>query len=108
MKKQIRHLSIHQTSKVIAAMHAAMLAVLFILPTALGYIFHGYVVLGILCLLIVPWIVWLFIYIGYVIACWFYNLVVPWTGGIEFEMEDAQTPAQKVEIEEKHNLDETR
>jgi hypothetical protein len=88
MRKQIVHISVHQTSKVIAAMHAAMISVLFILPTVLGHLFHGKIVPALLILLLVPFFIWLFMYIGYVIACWFYNLVAPWTGGIEIEVKD--------------------
>jgi len=93
MKKQIIHLSVHQTSKVIAAMHAAMIAVLFILPTALGYWFQGHVVWGVLILIFLPLFIWLMMYIGYVIACWFYNLVIPWTGGIELDVIDMPEPS---------------
>lgn len=88
MRKQVIHISVHQTSKVIAAMHAAMISVLFVLPTVLGHLFHGKIVSGFLILIFVPFFIWLFMYIGYVIACWFYNLVAPWTGGIEIEVKD--------------------
>jgi len=88
MRKQIVHISIHQTSKVIAAMHAAMVTVLFILPTVLGRLFHGKIISSIVILIIFPFFIWLLMYIGYVIACWFYNLVVPWMGGIEIEVKD--------------------
>lgn len=96
MKKQIIHLSVHQTSKVIAAMHTAMIAILFIFPMALGYWFQGQTMLGLLIFVLLPLITWLMMYIGYVIACWFYNLVVPWTGGIELEVMDVIEPQQPV------------
>jgi fatty acid desaturase len=86
MKKQIVHISVHQTSKVVAAMRAAMTAALFVFPLSLGYWFQGHVVFGVILLLFIPVIFWLLLYIGYVIACWFYNLVIPWTGGIEVEV----------------------
>ena len=44
MRKQIVHISVHQTSKVIAAMHAVMISVLFVLPTVLGHLFHNQVI----------------------------------------------------------------
>lgn len=110
MRKQIIHISVHQTSKVIAAMHAAMLSVLFILPTVIGHLFHGKIVSGLLILIFVPLLIWLFMYIGYVIACWFYNLVVPLTGGIEIELKDINTQtkihlqkAQEVEVVSKQS-----
>jgi hypothetical protein len=88
MRKQIVHISIHQTSKVIAAMHAVMIAVIFVLPTFLGHLFNGQVIMAFAILIFIPLLLWLLMYIGYVIACWFYNLVVPWTGGIEFNLVD--------------------
>lgn len=88
MKKQITHISVHQTSKVISAMHTAMLSVLFVLPTVLGHLFNGMILAGILILIFAPFLLWLLMYIGYVIACWFYNAVIPWTGGIEIDVKD--------------------
>jgi hypothetical protein len=95
MRKQIVHISIHQTSKVIAAMHAAMISVLFVLPVVLGHWFHGEIAVGFLIFIFIPLFIWLFLYIGYVIACWFYNLVVPCTGGIEFDMIDISVPQKQ-------------
>lgn len=98
MKKQIVHISIHQTSKVIAAMHAVMVTVIFVLPTFLGHLFNGQVIMAFAILIFIPLLLWLLMYIGYVIACWFYNLVVPWTGGIEFNLVDldAQPYSERV------------
>jgi len=90
-KKQIVHISIHQTCKVIAAMHAAMITALFILPSVIGYWYNGQVTLGFIMLILLPLFMWVLLYIGYVVACWFYNLVVPWTGGIEVEVAKIET-----------------
>lgn len=92
MKKQIVHISVHQTSKIIAAMHAAMITVLFILPTVVGHWLHGQLFTGILILILLPLFIWLLMYIGYAIACLFYNLVIPWIGGIEIEIADVKVP----------------
>lgn len=86
MKRQVVHISVHQTSKVISAMHTAMITVLFILPSLFGYFVHGQILTGLSFIVLLPLFLWLLMYIGYVIACWFYNLVVPWTGGIELEV----------------------
>lgn len=88
MKKQVVHLSIHQTSKVIAAMHAAMMTALVVIPSVIGYLLNGQVGSALLVLFVLPLFFWLLLYVGYVIACWFYNLVVPWTGGIELEVKE--------------------
>jgi hypothetical protein len=90
MKKQIVHISVHQTSKVIAAMHAVMFAALFILPTVVGHWLHGQLFVGTLILILLPLFIWLLMYIGYAIACWFYNLIIPWIGGIEVEVIDVR------------------
>jgi hypothetical protein len=87
-KKQIIHISVHQTSKVIAAMHTAVITVLFILPSVFGYWYHGNVIGGIVMLIFVPLFLWVLLYIGYLIACLFYNLAAPWTGGIQVEVAD--------------------
>ncbi len=86
MKKQITHLSVHQTSKVIAAMYAAILTVLVVLPIVIHLIFLGDYLPAILGLIFSPLIYWLILYIGHVIGCWFYNIVAKRFGGIEFEM----------------------
>lgn len=96
MKKQIIHLSVHQTSKVIAAMHAAMITVLFYLPMALGAWLQGRVISGLFLLIVFPLVTWLLLYIGFAIACWFYNLFVSWFGGIELELADVVTKEEKV------------
>ncbi len=69
-------------------MHTAMITILFILPTVLGYWFHGQLISGVIILILVPLFIWLLIYMGYVIACWFYNKAVPLMGGIEVDVED--------------------
>jgi len=88
MRRQITHISIHQTSKVIAAMHAVMITILFILPNALALFYNYHLFTGLLVLVLTPFFIWALMYIGYIVACWFYNLVVPWTGGIEFDTDD--------------------
>jgi hypothetical protein len=90
MKKQIVHLSVHQTSKVIAALQTVLITIFFILPIALGYLFQGHIMGALSTLIVFPLVIWLFMYIGYVIICWFYNLIIPWTGGIELEPESVE------------------
>lgn len=96
MKKQIVHISVHQTSKVVAAMHAIPITLVFILPTVLGYWFHQQVMMGLFLLILLPLFLWFFIYLGYVIACWFYNLMVPWLGGVEVEMREIEVQPQLI------------
>lgn len=51
--------------------HAAMLFVLFVLPTVLGCFFKAQIISGLLILTVVPFFLWFFMYSGNVIACWF-------------------------------------
>jgi hypothetical protein len=88
MRKQVVHISIHQTSKVVAAMHTVMITLLFILPNVLALLYNRHLLTGIFLLLFMPLFVWALLYIGYIVACWFYNLVVPYTGGIEIDVAD--------------------
>jgi hypothetical protein len=93
MKKQIIHFSVHQTSKAIASLYAAVIAVLFVFPMGLYHIFFlGNVVGGLLVIFLVPLFYWVALYIGHLIGCWFYNTVARYFGGIEFEMIDVDHP----------------
>ena len=92
MRKQVVHISIHQTSKVVAALHAVMIATLFVLPNALALMYNRHFILGILLLVLFPLFLWAMLYIGYVVACWFYNLIVPFTGGIEVDIDNVSSP----------------
>ncbi len=90
MKKQITHISIHQTSKIIAAAHAILTVLFFVLPAALGFLFQGHIISALSMLVLSPFIIWLLFYVGYVVVFWLYNLLIPYTGGIELTLESTQ------------------
>ncbi len=92
MRKQVVHISIHQTSKVVAALHTVMIATLFILPNALALMYNRHFISGLLLLLLLPLVLWARLEGCYGIACWFYNLVVPFTGGIEVDVDNVTSP----------------
>lgn len=86
MRKQIAHISVHQTSKVIAAMYAAMVTIMMIIPLVLYTMSRGDFLSGLILLFIMPFFYWLIFYIAHVIGCWFYNIVAKRMGGIEFDL----------------------
>jgi hypothetical protein len=84
-KKRLAHISIHQTSKVLAILYI-VLGLLFI-PIGVILIISGQMVMGIVYVLM-PFIYGI---IGYPLAavmCWVYNMVAKSVGGIEFTVED--------------------
>ncbi|WP_068466800.1 hypothetical protein [Candidatus Protochlamydia phocaeensis] len=102
MKKQIVHLSVHQTSKVLAVMYAAVFTVFFVIPWAVSHLFQGELLAGLIVLVLMPFIYWIVLYIGYVVGCWVYNLIAARVGGIEFELQDiTEQKEEKIKNEEK-------
>ena len=84
-KKRIAHISIHQTSKVLAILYV-VLGLLFI-PIGVILIISGQMVMGIVYVLM-PFIYGI---LGYPLAagmCWVYNMIAKSVGGIEFTVED--------------------
>lgn len=94
MKLQIKHFSIHQTSKVLTICYVAI-GLLFI-PFGVLMIIGGQTVAGIIYVLM-PLI---YAVLGYPLAaamCWVYNLVAKATGGIEFTTEPVEPVAARPE-----------
>lgn len=88
MKKQVRRISVHQSSKVIAAMYAAMTTVIVFLPIAIHQLVWGHIGRVIFFIVILPLLYWLILYISHAIGFWFYNLAARSLGGIEFDLVD--------------------
>lgn len=102
MRKQIVHLSVHQTSKVLAAMYAAVFTVFFVIPWAVSHLFQGEMLAGLIVLVLMPLIYWVVLYIGYVVGCWVYNLIAARVGGIELELQDiGEGKEERIRNEEK-------
>jgi hypothetical protein len=84
-KKRIAHISIHQTSKVLAILYV-VLGLLFI-PIGVILIISGQMVMGIIYVLM-PFIYGI---VGYPLVagmCWVYNMIAKSVGGIEFTIEN--------------------
>lgn len=88
MRKQVIHISVCQTSKVIASMYTAMLFVFTLLPMATYHLYLGDIVGALATLIVGPFLYWVILYIGHLIGCWFYNLVAQRIGGIEVDLEE--------------------
>jgi hypothetical protein len=87
MKKQIKHFSILQTSKVLAILYGviAILFVPFLLIPALGNDNGGSMVL---ISIAAPFLYAILGFIFTALFCWIYNIVAKYVGGIEFTLED--------------------
>ncbi len=89
VRKQIMHLSVHQTSKVIASVYA-LITLLIAIPMGIYTIINGDIIGGLTMLIFLPILYWIFFYITHVIVCWVYNQVVKKLGGIELDLKDLQ------------------
>lgn len=87
MKQQIKHLSVHQTSKVMATIYAFLFIIFITIPTVIYNFYIGEIAMGIIAFLLSPVLYWVFIYIIQAIGCWIYNLIAEHIGGIEFDLE---------------------
>jgi len=86
MKKQIRKISVFQTSKIISLLFFILSAIIF-WPMAIISLFNGEVQLAGMSL-IAPLFYFLGLFIFYALFFWFYNVVAGTFGGIEFTLED--------------------
>ena len=86
MKKQITHISIHQSSKVIAFLLFFFTALILIPVAVIAYLFTGE--LSSFALLLAPFVYLIVAYIAYAIMFWGYNIVASTFGGIEFDLQD--------------------
>jgi hypothetical protein len=84
-KKRVTHISIHQTSKVLAILFIAI-SLLFI-PIGVVCILSGNTGIGIVYVLM-PFIYGLVGYPYTALLCWVYNFIAKNFGGVEFTVED--------------------
>jgi hypothetical protein len=89
MKKEIKQIAIHQTSKTIAVMHTFIM----LIPTlfsVLSLISNKEMGKAVIVMVILPLLVWIFTYLATLISCFFYNLAARTVGGIEFNLIDRE------------------
>lgn len=85
MKKQITHISIHQSSKVLSVFAVLIMTIFAIIPFALYAFIKGSVLLGLMALFLAPIFYGVLFYLLYTISFWFYNFIAKHLGGIEFQ-----------------------
>lgn len=90
MRKQVKQISVRQTSKVIATMYTAITTILVFLPLIVHQLLLAHFSEAILLLFIAPFAYWLVLYVSHVIGFWFYNLVAKRVGGVEFDLVDLE------------------
>lgn len=93
MKKQIQHISVHQTSKVIAILHLLFSAIVLI-PIGLITYFSTGMPEG-LALLIYPLIYAILTYILFAIYSFFYNWIAFFFGGIEVSVAEVKKASKE-------------
>lgn len=88
MKKQIKRISIAQTSKIVAILYVIFGLIYSVI--GIPMILLGRTELKVMgfMYLFMPFIMGVFGFIFVAIGCWIYNLVASKFGGIEFEVED--------------------
>ncbi len=88
MTKQITHISVFQTSKVIAVLYA-LISVLYTLIGIPMFIFsHGPLRVAALLYIFMPVIMLVFGFLFMALFCWLYNVVAKWVGGVEVTVQD--------------------
>ena len=93
MKKQVGHISIFQSSKVLAVLSAIMVG-LFTIPAGIIFMLNGHSRNG-LFLMLYPFLFLVFIFIAHSIFFWLYNLFARSFGGVEFTFKDPEEGVQK-------------
>ena len=89
MKKQLSHISVHQTGKVIGILYFALSA-LFLFPYAI-YIMFVLDWENAFFAFLAPFLYGLIGYIFGMLLCWIYNQIAALVGGIEFTVEEPKT-----------------
>jgi hypothetical protein len=87
MKKQIKKISIHQTSKVVAIIYLIISAIIYI-PMGIIILAQAPHELSWIGFIFAPIFLCIFAYIINAIIFWIYNFIAKRTGGIEFSVQD--------------------
>ena len=90
MKKQIKRVSVLQTSKVIAIFYV-LISLIYSLIGALMVAFgSGQIKMMGTFYIFMPLIMGIFGFLMMLLCCWLYNVVAKWVGGIEFTVEETE------------------
>ncbi|MCB1112320.1 MAG: hypothetical protein H7A37_02140 [Chlamydiales bacterium] len=86
MKKQIAHISVHQSSKVIALISFFISAIFIVPGSIIAFVISREI--SSLAFLLIPFFYLLITYIVQLLVFWSYNVVARSFGGVEFDLED--------------------
>jgi hypothetical protein len=89
MKKQLAHISIHQTSKVIAYIYF-LLSLIILIPVAAFVLFYTQESAQAVFLFILPFFYLVCGYLATALFCFFYNKIAGMAGGIEFTLTNVE------------------
>jgi len=88
MKKQITHISVLQTSKVVALMYALMSLLYTVIGLFMVAFCSGPLRVAGFLYIFMPIIMVTFGFLFMMLFCWLYNVVAGWVGGIEVNVEE--------------------
>ena len=88
MKKQITHISVIQTSKVVALMYALMSLLYTIIGIFMVAFCTGPLRAAGIFYILMPVIMVTVGFLFMLLFCWLYNVVAGWVGGIEVNVEE--------------------
>ena len=90
MKKQIVHISLLQTAKVVAILYFVISLLFTILALLFSFAMPSRTPFGSLVMLLAPLLYALFGFVFAIVGAWIYNQVARYVGGIEFTVAEAR------------------
>ncbi len=88
MKKQITHISVVQTSKVLALLYTLISLIYTFVGIPMAIFGSGKVRLVGIVYIFMPVVMLVIGFVMLLLCCWLYNVVANWVGGIEVTVED--------------------
>ncbi len=90
MKKQITHVSLFQTAKVIAALYFVISAIFSVLAFVFSMFAPNRAPFGAVMLLIAPFLYAFFGFVFAIVGAWIYNQIARFIGGVEFTVTETR------------------
>ncbi len=88
MKKQIKRVSVVQTSKVVAVFYVLISLIYAVIGALMVAFGSGQIKAMGTMYIFMPILMGLFGFIMMLLSCWLYNVAAKWVGGIEFTEEE--------------------
>lgn len=91
MRQQIKHISVVQTSKVIAILYVLIALIYsFIIALIVAFSPAKMEAMRMMYILFMPILMGILSFLMMLFFCWLYNVVANWVGGIEFTVEEVE------------------